>query len=235
MKYPCIRNLNRINALLIVIAFITGILMRAYSDNNRKEVYKPEEDYEWALYLIDSEHPLPASFSAELKEVDRTFMLDARCADYAKAMIEAAEKDGVDLIVVSAYRSVEKQAENFKIYNDTLIKKGFSPSEAYKKTAAEIAMPGASEHNAGLALDILTEDWWETHDDITDDFENTEEFIWLWENAWKYGFILRYPKNYENVTGFSYEPWHYRFVGTYHAEMIYRSGVCLEDYIADKK
>ena len=89
-------------------------------------------------------------------------------------------------------------------------------------------LPYTSEHNAGLALDILTPDWWLTHDDVTDDFENTEQFRWLSENAHRYGFIMRYPREYENVTKIIYEPWHYRFVGVYYAGKIKESGLPLE-------
>ena len=79
-------------------------------------------------------------------------------------------------------------------------------------------------------MDILTYDWWESHDDVTADFENTEEYLWLHANAHKYGFILRYPKEWENVTGYTYEPWHYRFVGVYYTEKIRESGLPLEYY-----
>jgi len=182
----------------------------------------------WAYYLINEENPLPADFTVGLEKVQGDFMLDERCADYAKQMIADAAADGVQLTVVSAYRSVQKQQENLDNYIQRLRDAGYTSKEAKALAEKEIARPYISEHNAGLALDILTPDWWDSHDDVTDDFENTEQFRWLSENAHKYGFIMRYPKEYENVTGYIYEPWHYRFIGVYYAGKIKESGLPLE-------
>ena len=182
----------------------------------------------WAYYLINTDNPLPADFTVGLDKVQGNYMLDERCAGYARQMIADAAKDGIELTVVSAYRSVQKQQENLESYTQRLINLGHSSTEARKLAEKEIALPYTSEHNAGLALDILTPDWWETHDDVTADFENTEQFRWLTENAHKYGFIMRYPKEYENVTGIIYEPWHYRFVGVFYAGEIKESGLPLE-------
>ena len=182
----------------------------------------------WAYYLINAENPLPRDFTVGLDYVQGNFMLDERCAGYARKMIEDAAADGVQLTVVSAYRDVQKQQENLEAYTRRLIGEGHSSTEARRLAEKEIMLPYTSEHNAGLALDILTPDWWESHDDVTADFENTEQFRWLSENADKYGFILRYPKEYENVTGIIYEPWHYRFVGIYYARKIKKSGLPLE-------
>lgn len=182
----------------------------------------------WAYYLINADNPLPSDFTVGLDTVQGSFMLDERCAGYARQMIADAAEDGITLTVVSAYRSVQKQQENLESYTQRLMKEGHNSSEARKLAEKEIALPYTSEHNAGLALDILTPDWWETHDDVTADFENTEQFRWLSENAHKYGFIMRYPKEYESVTGIIYEPWHYRFVGVYYAGRIKESGLPLE-------
>ena len=182
----------------------------------------------WAYYLINSDNPLRKDFTVGLDTVQGNFQLDERCAGYARQMIADAAADGVELTVVSAYRSVRKQQENLESYIQRLIRSGYSSKEARVLAEKEIALPYTSEHNAGLALDILTPDWWETHDDVTDDFENTEQFRWLSENAHKYGFILRYPREYENVTGIIYEPWHYRFIGVYYAGKVKESGLPLE-------
>ncbi len=182
----------------------------------------------WAYYLINEENPLRADFTVGLEKVQGDFMLDERCVGYAKQMIEDAAAEGIELTVVSAYRSVQKQQENLDNYIARLMNEGYTSKEARARAEKEIARPYISEHNAGLALDILTPDWWETHDDITADFENTPQFRWLSENAHKYGFIMRYPKEYEDVTGYVYEPWHYRFIGVYYAGRIRESGLPLE-------
>lgn len=188
-------------------------------------------DNEWALFLINPENPLPDGYSPALVEFDGTFRLDERCAAYARNMMSAAEKDGITLCVASAYRSVQKQQENLEQYILRLENDGYSEKEAEKIAAFEIAPPGASEHNAGLAIDFLTADWWNTHTDVTADFDTTEEYRWLSENSWKYGFILRYGKDDTDITGYAYEPWHYRFVGIYHAKKIYDLQLTLEEYL----
>ncbi len=196
-----------------------------YSENSEGLV-----DNAWAYFIINNENPLPENYSPALERVQGDFSMDSRCAEYAREMISAARLDGIELNVVSAYRNVQKQQENLDAYIERMINEGHSEEEARRLALLEIAKPGTSEHNAGLALDILTADWWETHDDVTSDFENTEEFKWLNEHAHEYGFILRYPKGAEKITGYAYEPWHYRFVGKYYAEKIKKSGLPFEHF-----
>ena len=98
-------------------------------------------------------------------------------------------------------------------------------------TYKEVARPGCSEHNAGVAMDIVTQDWFMYYTELTTDFEYTEEFDWLQENSWKYGFIMSFPEGKEDITGFSYEPWHYRFVGVEHAKKINSLKITLNEYI----
>ena len=227
---------NMILLALTVVVFTVISLVPNDADRLRRlqESYVPSaesgEENHWAYFLINEENPLPEGYTPELDIVQGQFAMDARCAEYARKMIAAAENDGVKLCVVSAYRSIQKQQENLESYTQRLINEGYSPEDAKNLALMEIAEPGKSEHNAGLALDILTYDWWETHDDVTADFENTKEFEWLQANAHKYGFIMRYPKEWEEITGYTYEPWHYRFVGLHYAGEIKRSGLPFEYY-----
>ena len=186
-----------------------------------QEVSVPMNDDEWALYVIGNNNPLPEDFSVVTKKVAEDKELDERCADYAIEMLEAAKKDGINLLVFSAYRSVQRQEENLQDYIDSLIEKGWSEEDAIVQAHREIALPGHSEHNAGLAMDIISDDYWFDHNELDYQFEELPHFDWLIENSWKYGFILSYPKDKEDITGFIYEPWHYRFVGLYHAERIH--------------
>ena len=131
-------------------------------------------------------------------------------------MSKKAKEEGFDIIAVSTYRSYEYQD---KLYNNYVLDKGFY----YADMAS--ARPGHSEHQTGLAVDVA---------DISldyDNFESTKEFIWMKENAYKYGFILRYPKGKFHITGFKYEPWHYRYVGTNIATYIYKNNLTFEEYI----
>lgn len=229
-----------IGNIIVLILFLIVQLIMFFFPNSSEQLKAKQESYAengvssidngWAYFLINEEFPLEKNYTVSLAQVQGTFTMDERCAEYAKAMIKDAEEDGIDLCVVSAYRSIEKQTENLDSYIERLMNEGLSREEAEKSALREIAEPGKSEHNAGLALDILTYDWWGTHDDVTADFENTEEFRWLSENAHKYGFILRYPKEWESTTGYAYEPWHYRFVGVYYAEKIKESELPFEYY-----
>ncbi len=226
--------------MVFLVLFIAVLLIMYFVPNNSRRLEQAQNTYSangeseidnsWAYFLINEEFPLEEGYTPELAHVQGTFMMDERCAEYARAMLKAAEEDGIYLNVVSAYRSIEKQEENLEAYTERLINEGMNKDDAAAAALKEIAKPGTSEHNAGLALDILTMDWWNTHDDVTADFENTEEYLWLSANAHKYGFILRYPKEWENVTGYTYEPWHYRFVGVYYANEIRNSDLPLEYY-----
>jgi zinc D-Ala-D-Ala carboxypeptidase len=128
-------------------------------------------------------------------------------------MLEAASSDGHNIPVLSAYRSYESQSRIFQLNVDRL---------GYEQASKEVAVPGYSEHQTGLAYDIGS---------ITSSFANTSAFDWLSKNADKYGFILRYPKGKESITGYIYEPWHYRYVGVDLAGRIKASGLCLEEYL----
>lgn len=176
---------------------------------------------DWALYVIGNDNPLPNDFTIEIKSVSGERTLDKRCADYAIQMLNDAESQGVGLYVTSAYRSIQYQADNLQNYINRLMAQGYTEEEATKQAHKEIALPGCSEHNAGLAMDIVSDDYWSNHSDLDESFEKLPQYNWLIDNSWKYGFILSYPKGKENITGFIYEPWHYRFVGLEHAEKIH--------------
>ena len=179
------------------------------------------DENNWALYVIGNDNPLPENFSVETKLVSNGGQLDVRCADYAIQMLKDAEEQNVGLYVTSAYRSIQKQAENMESYINTLMSQGYTKEAATEQAHKEIALPGHSEHNAGLAMDIVSDNYWSSHTDLEESFDQLPQYDWLIENSWKYGFILSYPKGKEGITGFIYEPWHYRFVGLEHAEKIH--------------
>lgn len=128
-------------------------------------------------------------------------------------MIDDAKKEGINLNVISAYRTNERQKE---LYNSSVKKNGKKHALLYS------AKPGHSEHQLGLAVDLNT---------TQEKFKNTKEYAWLKENAHKYGFIERYPKGKEDITGFNYEPWHYRYLGVDIATKIYNENITFEEYI----
>ena len=195
-----------------------------------------DADNTWAMFLVNSKNQVPEE-SCDGIETDlvyeswREYYLDSRAAEYMKQMIKAAEEDGIQLVVMSAYRSVEYQQNNFdKSVQDRIDNRGMTYEEAYADTLKEVQLPGYSEHNAGVAADIMSNEETSMEDDR---FKNTKAYEWLQENAADYGFILRYPENKEDITGIIYEPWHYRFVGVYYAKLLADKGVTLEEYFEE--
>lgn len=145
--------------------------------------------------------------------------LDERASNAAKEMFNAALNDNINLIAISGYRSYSVQ-EN--LYNSRVEVKGI------EKTRQYTAEPGASEHQTGLAIDIVCNDY----PYLDEGFENTDAFKWLVNNCYKYGFILRYQKGKEDITGYNYEPWHFRYIGNDDiAKDIMDRGICFEEFI----
>lgn len=177
--------------------------------------------------LINGENVLPEGYEPTLAEAveGSGVYLDYRVAPFYQAMYDAALEDGITLNPVSGYRSYDLQTRNFENFiSEIMDSRGLDRTKATVEAATEIMIPGGSEHNAGLAMDICS---------LSESFEDTEEFAWLSENAADYGFILRYPKDEKSrsITKVIYEPWHYRFVGVDTAKDIKAKGVTLEEYL----
>ena len=135
-----------------------------------------------------------------------------------------------DVFVTSAYRSYTKQSGLF--FNTYIpLEMAENPSLTYEQAMEKVlrysAYPGTSEHQTGLCVDLMTDGMRE----LDGSFADYPVYEWLQENAWKFGFILRFPEDKTDITGYDYEPWHYRFVGRYDAYMIQRDGLCLEEYL----
>lgn len=186
-----------------------------------------EEDLEWYLLLANGENPLPQDFAPQVEVVQNSYKMDSRVAPIMKEMIEDAKADGVDLLVCSAYRSIEKQTQLFNDQVALFVAQGMSREKAEAQTATMIAVPGTSEHHTGLAADIVTP----THQTLDPEFANTEAGKWLQEHAVEYGFVLRYPEEKQDITNIIYESWHYRYVGKEHAKLMKENNLCLEEYL----
>jgi D-alanyl-D-alanine carboxypeptidase len=216
---------------------VSGTTRSGDDPQMNSETYTPEAaiDNEWAMYLVNSKNPLPTDYDGRIETTlvfsdYRDYYFDSRAASYLTDMIEAAAGDGVELYIVSTYRTQEYQQDNFDRSVADRMAAGMDYDAAYADTLREVTLPGFSEHNAGLAADIMTPSYTSMADD---GFKDTEAYAWLTENAADYGFILRYPEGKEDVTGIIYEPWHYRFVGVYYANEIKAQGVTLEEYFAE--
>ena len=182
------------------------------------------------LTIVSAEVPLEEGYVPELDTVVEDYKLDARCAAKAWKMMQDCREEGAGFpMICSAYRTQEFQAELFenKVVRVQL-EKWCTIEEAEEQAALEVAPPGTSEHQLGLAADIIDE----TFPYLTEWQETTGTQKWLKEHAAEYGFILRYPNGTTNITGIIYEPWHYRYVGEKFAAEIKARNLTLEEYVA---
>lgn len=181
----------------------------------------------WNLVLVNPWNPLPEDHAFELATVSGNYKLDSRCADALKQMLADCKAAGFTPYICSAYRTWDDQTYLFDKKVNSFINKGYSKEEATRLAAKETAVPGTSEHQLGLAADVLcTSRPW-----LDDGQADTATQKWLMANCHKYGFILRYPKGTTHITGIIYEPWHYRYVGVEIATEIMTKGITLEEYL----
>lgn len=191
-------------------------------------LWADDPEAEWKLRLVNASNPLPEGYAPELRSLPNGKEFDARAFDALEQMLADGNAQGLQLMVCSAYRSIERQDYLFNEMLQDYISRGYSEEEAYRITSTIRTPHGCSEHSSGLAADIVA-----VHYQMLDDgFAETAEAKWLAANAPEYGFILRYPKGKEDVTGIIFEPWHFRYVGTEYARAITDSGLCFEEWIA---
>ena len=178
------------------------------------------------LTLVNFENTIPKDWKVDLVQLNNGQSVDRRIYDDLIAMLQAAKSEGLNPLICSSYRTNEKQEQLYQNKVSEYLSQGYSKVEASDKAAFWVARPGTSEHQLGLAVDIVST----KNQRLDRSQENTVEQQWLIQNSWKYGFVLRYPTN-KNITGVGYEPWHYRYVGKEHAKKINELGVCLEEYV----
>ena len=179
---------------------------------------------DWNLIVVNAGREMPEGYVPELKEIlGCGKYLDYRVAPHYEDMYYAAKKDGIILTPYSAYRSYERQKNNYNNLTQSYMSQyNLNEADARAKAATVILPPGTSEHNLGFAMDICGTE---------SSFSNTQEYAWLQAHAHEYGFILRYTAEKQPITGIIPEPWHWRYVGVEYAEKIKNSGLCLEEYL----
>lgn len=195
------------------------------SEINRKD----EKERPWNLILVNDENPMEKGYVPELAKLYGNYKVDKRILKPLKDMLNAAKKEGLHPKVCSAYRSVEKQQQLYDTYIGNEVKKGKTYWEALEETTKTTAFPGKSEHALGLSVDIISP----SYQVLDERQKDTPEAQWLLANCYKYGFILRYPPEKADITGISYEPWHFRYVGVEDATRITEMGVTLEEYLGE--
>lgn len=196
------------------------------TETDKEEEYTFDKE-DWRLILVNKQHPVPEDYTVELETIKGNMQCDARIIADLIAMFQAADEDGVNLAVCSPYRDLSRQEWLFERKIKTYMKKGMSYMEAYSLASQIVMVPGASEHQLGLAIDINCD----TYTSLDEGFADTEAGKWLAEHCAEYGFILRYPLGKEDITGVEYEPWHFRYVGKEAAKVIMEQEICLEEFI----
>ena len=187
-------------------------------------IYLKQE--EWKLLLVNAANPIPEDYKVQTVEIADGILIDKRIEKKLSKMMDAAKENGVNLKIVSGYRTKEQQE---KIYQDEIelfLQEGYEQVVAEKLAKQWVAVPGTSEHETGLAVDI-------NPDEQNTDRDNA--YSWLAQNAAQYGFVRRYPKDKELITGIVNEPWHYRYVGKENAIKMVNKNLCLEEYKKTKE
>lgn len=183
----------------------------------------------WNLVLVNDWNAVPDSYESETEMYGiGDQRLDKRIQSAVSELLAAGS--AYNIRVVSGFRD---QAHQARLYNNEVqkwVNTGLSQADAQIKAATIVKQPGHSEHNLGLAMDLGGSG----NEKLEEDFEETEAFRWLIAHCAEYGFILRFPKDGEDQTGVTYEPWHYRYVGKEAAKEIMERGITLEEYLAEK-
>lgn len=185
---------------------------------------KTDDDSEdtWCLVLVNRWNELPTDYKVEPVELSNGQSIDKRIYLQLQKMFDAARADNIYPIVASGYRTTEKQQSLLDEKIADYEAEGYALKEATAKAEAWVAIPGKSEHQLGLGVDINA-------DGVNS--AGKEVYEWLDQNSYKFGFIHRYPADKTDITGVINEPWHYRYVGVKAATEIYNQGVCLEEYL----
>ena len=221
--------------LIIVAVYMLMILWQLIGDIysrlvNTHEIEVSEEwngesyqtSIEWNLIVVNRWNPIPENYSVELTVLSNGQKVDSRIYPHLQEMFDAARAEGIYPIVREGYRTDEEQKEILDDKIQAYINEGYSQWRAERTAKEWVALPGTSEHQLGIAVDINAD---------KSKCSNDKVYEWLAENAYKYGFILRYPAGKQEITGTSYEPWHYRYVGVETAREIYERQICLEEYM----
>lgn len=219
-RYIAYEKENPTLTLEQIITYVNIGLDNPYYTNT-----KPADNLNTNLLLVNKYNYLTEDYvPSNLENISTTYarsgmQLVKEAKEAFETLSESAKKDGMNVIAMSSYRSYDYQVN---LYNNYVAQDGKEAADKYS------ARPGYSEHQTGLAVDVYNIDLPYTS------FEETKEFTWMQENAYKYGFILRFPKDKVDITGYQYESWHYRYVGKKVAKEIKDNNLTLEEYIAKK-
>jgi D-alanyl-D-alanine carboxypeptidase len=214
-----------------VVAPQSSSIQSKAEDSDHSKGFPNAHSTDWNLQLVNSDHAV-SDQEIDLRIIQGNFQLDVRIIEQTKKLLGAAEKANVTLQIVSAYRTVSYQEQLVKkdIYQN--IAKGMTRAEAEQQTYRFLSKPGHSEHNLGLAIDVVDQVYYKQHGGqlLLESVSTSKGALWLKNNAAKFGFILRYPQGKEEITKINYEAWHYRYVGEEVAKYLVKNGLTLEEF-----
>ena len=202
------------------------------SDGEETEPAETQDEHsefsrdDWQLVLVNKNHPIADDYSFTLGTIKGAMQCDERILADLYAMLEGALNDGVNLVICSPYRNDDRQQMLFDRKVDKYTAQGMSYMEAYKTAAQAVTIPGSSEHQIGLAIDMVSD----SYVSLNEGFGDTKAGQWLAAHAYEYGFVIRYPEGKEDITGIEYEPWHLRYVGKNAAKVLYDENLTLEEF-----
>lgn len=182
---------------------------------------------DWYMILVNESNPIPEDFEVKLEKLAGGQKVDERIVTPLNEMFQAMRAEGLQPMVCSGYRTIEKQHSLFSEDIRQNVRAGASYDEAFYKAKEQTALPGASEHHSGLAVDIVGK----SHQSLDAAQAKTKEAIWLKEHCAQYGFILRYPADKKDITGIAYESWHFRYVGKEAAQYIMENSIAFEEFL----
>ncbi len=223
---------------VLVIGTVLLALAGCSTRNNKvskktaAQVPQSARQSDWNLKVVNVKHTVNSNFKPTLSTVDNGQQLDSRVVTSYNELRNAATKAGVPLVGGSGYRSYEHQVS---VVNRNIAEyeaKGMTATAAKKETLKTVNPAGSSEHQTGLAMDFVTPSENAAGSDVTQAFAKTNQGKWLKQNSWKYGWILRYPKNGTSTTYIDYESWHFRYVGKTNAKYMHEHNLTLEEYVA---
>ena len=241
---------NRIIAAAFLVLLIVGIIFIVKGCKDKKQAQeeqqqqaaealarqdepqepepaKPSAADNELLTLVNPWNELPEDWQVDLVTLSNGLQIDRRCYDALQEMMDACREAGYEPLICSAYRTQETQQNLFNNKVAKLEAEGKSHDEAVQEAGTVVAVPGTSEHQLGLAVDVVDVN----NQNLTEEQEKTPTQKWLMANSWRYGFIHRYPNSKSDITGIIYEPWHYRYVGKDAAQEIFNKGITLEEYL----
>ena len=179
------------------------------------------------IVLVNPWNFMPSDYVCNFVEAERGRKVDASCVDSLLEMLQACRDAGYNVKLLDGARTRDDQIYLFNRKVNYYLDRGYEKADAIAKAGTSVATPGTSEHELGLAVDLVDG----SNYSLDESQESTPAQKWLMENCWDYGWILRYPNDKTEFTGIIYEPWHYRYVGKELAKELQNSGLCLEEYL----